>query len=132
MLEAIRSARQAIHFETFIVYPDSTGEQFRDAFCERAENGVEVRILLDGIGSGWRLKNSNVRLMKKAGCKFACYHPTHSWRVDRTNRRTHWRDVHLRVDGPLVAELQSAFQEHWNKTFGEAITGSKMNREIRC
>jgi cardiolipin synthase len=86
MLEAIRAARKTINFEAFIVYSDPIGEQFRDALCERARNGVEVRVLLDGIGSGWRLKNSDVRLMKDAGCKFAYYHPTHSWRVDRTNR----------------------------------------------
>jgi cardiolipin synthase len=155
MLEAIRAARKTINFEAFIVYSDPIGEQFRDALCERARSGVEVRVLLDGIGSGWRLKNSDVRLMKDAGCKFAYYHPTHSWRVDRTNRRTHrrilvtdgklgftgavgfaqkwsghaqdkdhWRDAQMRIEGPLVGKLQAAFQEHWVKTFGEALTGT--------
>jgi cardiolipin synthase A/B len=155
MLEAIRAARKTINFEAFIVYSDAIGEQFRDALCERARSGVEVRVLLDGIGSGWRLKNSDVRLMKDAGCKFAYYHPTHSWRVDRTNRRTHrrilvtdgklsftgavgfaqkwsghaqdkdhWRDAQMRIEGPLVGKLQAAFQEHWVKTFGEALTGA--------
>jgi cardiolipin synthase len=155
MLEAIRAARKTINFEAFIVYSDPIGEQFRDALCERARSGVEVRVLLDGIGSGWRLKNSDVRLMKDAGCKFAYYHPTHSWRVDRTNRRTHrrilvtdgklgftgavgfaqkwsgqaqdknhWRDAQMRIEGPLVGKLQAAFQEHWVKTFGEALTGA--------
>jgi cardiolipin synthase len=83
------------------------------------------------------------------------YHPTHSWRVDRTNRRSHrrilvvdgkigftgavgfaekwsghahdkdhWRDAQIRIEGPLVASLQVAFQEHWVKTFGEALTGA--------
>jgi cardiolipin synthase len=111
--------------------------------------------MLDGIGSGWRLNNSDVRQMKEAGCKFAYYHPTHSWRVDRTNRRSHrrvlvidgklgftgavgfaekwsghaqdkdhWRDAQMRIEGPLVKELQAAFQEHWVKTFGEALGGS--------
>jgi cardiolipin synthase len=155
MLEAIRAARKTINFEAFIVYSDPIGEEFRDALCERARSGVEVRVLLDGIGSGWRLKNSDVRLMRDAGCKFAYYHPTHSWRVDRTNRRTHrrilvtdgklgftgavgfaqkwsghaqdknhWRDAQMRIEGPLVGKLQAAFQEHWVKTFGEALTGA--------
>lgn len=155
MLEAIREARKTVNFEAYIVYSDFIGDQFRDAFCERARSGVEVRVLLDGIGSGWRLKNSDVRLMKDAGCKFAYYHPTHSWRVDRTNRRTHrrilvtdgklgftgavgfaqkwsghaqdkdhWRDAQMRIEGPLVGKLQAAFQEHWVKTFGEALTGA--------
>jgi cardiolipin synthase A/B len=155
MLEAIRAARKTINFETFILYSDPIGEQFRDALCERARSGVEVRVLLDGIGSGWRLKTSDVRMLKDAGCKFSYYHPTHSWRVDRTNRRTHrrilvtdgklgftgavgfahkwsghaqdknhWRDAQMRIEGPVVAKLQAAFQEHWVKTFGEALTGA--------
>jgi cardiolipin synthase A/B len=155
MLEAIRAARKTINFEAFIFYSDPIGRQFRDVLCQRARAGMEVRVLLDGIGSGWKLKNSDVRMMKQAGCKFAYYHPTHSWRVDRTNRRSHrrvlvvdgklgftgavgfgerwsghaqdkdhWRDAQMRVEGPLVAELQAAFQEHWIKTFAEALTGA--------
>ena len=155
MLDAIRAAKKTINFEAFILYSDETGRQFRDALCQRGRDGVEVRVLVDGIGSGWRLDNSDVGMMKKAGCKFAYYHPTHSWRVDRTNRRTHrrilvvdgsvgftggvgfadkwsgnaqdpkhWRDIHLRIKGPLVALLQAAFQEHWVKTFQEALTGA--------
>ena len=155
MLEAIRNARQTINFESFIFKSDASGRQFRDALCERARAGLEVRVLLDGVGSGWDLDNSDVRMMKAAGCKFAYYHPTFSWRVDRSNRRTHrrilvvdgkvaftggaafadlwsgnaqdpehWRDTHARLEGPIVAALQSAFQAHWIKTYGEALTGA--------
>ena len=155
MLAAIRAAQKTVNFEAYIVYSDDVGRQFRDALIERAQAGAEVRVLLDGIGSGWKLKNSDVRMLQKAGCKFAYYHPTHSWRVDRTNRRSHrrilvvdgkvgftgavgfaaqwsghaqdpkhWRDVQVRVEGPLVAKLQAAFQEHWIKTFGEGLSGA--------
>jgi cardiolipin synthase len=155
MLDAIRAAKKSVNFEAFIIYSDSVGTAFRDALCERARAGVEVRVLVDGVGSGWRLNNSDVRLMKEAGCKFAYYHPTHSWRVDRTNRRSHrrilvvdgkiaftggagfaekwsghaqdpkhWRDTQVRIEGPLVADLQAAFQEHWIKTFDEALSGA--------
>jgi cardiolipin synthase len=155
MLNAIRTARRTINFEAYILYSDTIGRQFRDALCERARAGAEVRVLLDGIGSGWQLNNSDVRMMRQAGCKFAYYHPTHSLRVDRTNRRSHrrilvvdgkvgftgaigfaekwsghaqdenhWRDAQLRIEGPLVASLQAAFQEHWVKSFGEALSGA--------
>jgi cardiolipin synthase len=155
MLKAMRAARKTINFEAFILYSDDVGRQFRDVLSERARDGIEVRVLVDGIGSGWSLKNSDVRMMKKAGVKFVYYHPTHSWRVDRTNRRSHrrvlvvdgrigftggvgfadkwsghvqdekhWRDIHVRIEGPLVAQLQAAFQEHWIKTFEEALTGA--------
>jgi hypothetical protein len=32
--------------------------------------------------------------------------------------------MHARIDGPLVAELQAAFQSHWVKTYGEALSGA--------
>ena len=155
MLEAIRSAKKTVNFAAYILKSDTIGYQFRDAFCERARAGIEVRLLLDGIGSGWDLDNSDVRMMTDAGCKFAYYHPVQSWRADRTNRRSHrrilvvdgkigftggvafsdkwsgnaqdenhWRDTHARMEGPVVAQLQTAFQAHWVKTFKEALTGA--------
>ena len=155
MLQPIHAARKTVNFATYIFESDEIGHQFRDAFCERAAAGVEVRVLLDGIGSGWSLDNSDVRMMQKAGCKFSYYHPTASWRVDRTNRRSHrrllvvdgrvaftgsagfsrkwaghaqdkdhWRDSQARIEGPLVAKFQWAFEEHWVKTFGETLSGA--------
>lgn len=155
MLKAIRAAEKTVNFAAYILHSDEVGRQFRDAFCERARAGIEVRILLDGIGSSWSLDNSDVRMMRKAGCKFAYYHPTASWRVDRTNRRSHrrdlvidgkvaftgsagfsrrwgghaqdkdhWRDTQVRIEGPLVAKFQWAFEEHWVKSFGESLSGA--------
>lgn len=155
MLKAIGSAEKTVNFASYILHSDEIGRQFRDAFCERARAGIEVRILLDGVGSGPSLDNSDVDMMRKAGCKFAYYHPTFSWRIDRTNRRSHrrllivdgkvgftgsagfsrkwagraedkyhWRDTQARIEGPLVAKLQLAFEEHWVKTFGETLSGA--------
>lgn len=155
MLEAIRSARRTVNFAAYIFKSDGVGHQFRDALIERARAGVEVRVLLDGIGSGWSLDNSDVRMMTDAGCKFAYYHPVQSWRMDRSNRRSHrrvlvvdgtvgftggaafadkwsghaqdkdhWRDTHARLEGPIVNDLQAAFQAHWVKTYGEVLTGA--------
>jgi cardiolipin synthase len=155
MLKAIHDARKTVNFEAYIVYSDKVGRAFRDALCERARAGIEVRVLLDGIGSGWKLDNSDVKMLKQAGCKFSYYHPLMSWRVDRTNRRSHrrvlvvdgkigftgavgfaeqwsghaqdpkhWRDMQARIEGPLVAELQNAFEAHWIKTFGETLSGA--------
>ena len=124
-------------------------------------------MLLDGIGSGWSLDNSDVRLMKDAGCRFAYYHPVASWRLDRTNRRSHrrilvvdgkigftggaafseqwsghaqdgehWRDTHARLEGPIVNDLQAAFQSHWIKTSQEALrapaSSPRSRRPERC
>ncbi len=112
MLNAIRSAQQTVNFAAYILYSDDVGRQFRDAFCERARAGIEVRLLLDGIGSSWSLDNSDVEMMRKAGCKFSYYHPTFSWRVDRTNRRSHRRI--LVVDGKVGFTGSAGFALPWS------------------
>ena len=35
----------------------------------------------------------------------------------------HWREVHARLEGPIVGRLQAAFQEHWFKEVGETLSG---------
>lgn len=112
MLKAIRSAEQTVNFEAYIFDSDEVGHQFRDAFCERARAGVQVRVLLDGIGSSWSLDNSDVRMMRKAGCKFSYYHPTASWRLDRANRRSHRRI--LVVDGKIGFTGSAGFARRWS------------------
>src|ERR1043166_48132 len=112
MLKAISGARATINFESYILYSDPIGERFRDALCERARAGTEVRVILDGIGSGWRLNNSDVKIVRQAGCKFAYYPPTHSWRLDRTNRRSHRRI--LVVDGKIGFTGSIGFSEKWS------------------
>lgn len=161
LLEAIRGAQKTVNFEAFLFNSGTVGSQFRDAFCERARAGVEVRILLDGLGSSSELDNSDVKIMEEAGCKFAYYHPAKSWRIDQSNRRTHrrvmvidgfvgftggvgfadhwqgngeapeeWRDVHAKIEGPLVTQLQADFQQHWVKSTGEALSGPTQFPEI--
>lgn len=154
MLTAIRGAKASVNFEAFLFNSGTVGSAFRDAFVERARAGVKVRVLLDGLGSSSKLKNEDVEAMRAGGCHFAYYHPTHSWRIDRINRRTHrrilvidgrlaftggvgfadewqgnadspqhWREVHAQIEGPLVAKLQGAFQQHWVRATGEALGG---------
>jgi cardiolipin synthase len=155
MLTAIRGAKASVNFEAFLFYSDGVGRQFRDALCERARAGVRVRVLLDGIGSGSEFSDADETVFRQAGCTFAYYHPTRSWRVDKMNRRTHrrilvvdgkvgftggvgfadkwsgnadspdhWRDVQARLEGPIVAKLQGAFQQHWVRATGETISGA--------
>jgi cardiolipin synthase len=35
-----------------------------------------------------------------------------------------WRDTHLQIDGPVVAEFQKVFLKSWEKQKGEPLTGS--------
>jgi len=154
LLEAIRGAKYTVNFEAFLFESGTVGDTFRDAFIERAKAGVQVRVILDGVGSGTKLKNSDVEMMRQGGCQVVYYHPTHSWRLDRINRRSHrrilvvdgrvgftggvgfsdhwqgngeapdhWRDIHAKIEGPLVGKLQGAFQQHWVGETKEALSG---------
>jgi cardiolipin synthase len=33
----------------------------------------------------------------------------------------HWRDIHFRVEGPVVAQLQAGFMDNWIKTTGRVL-----------
>jgi len=152
MLEAIAAATKTINFEAFILHSGEVGNQFIDAFIERAKAGVQVRVMLDGVGSSSALEGEDVSRLQEGGCKFAYYHPTRALRMDRLNRRTHrrvlvidgrvgftggigfadlwqgnadaedhWREVHAQIEGPMVAKLQAAFQQHWLHETNEVL-----------
>lgn len=50
MLEAIAAARRTVHLSSYIYVGDAAGERFAQALQAARERGVEVRILLDGLG----------------------------------------------------------------------------------
>jgi cardiolipin synthase len=37
----------------------------------------------------------------------------------------HWRDTMVRIEGPVVAQMQSAFEENWAEVTGEILIGEK-------
>lgn len=49
--EAILAARHHAHLEYYIWEPDAIGTRFRDLLVEAARRGVEVRVLIDAMGS---------------------------------------------------------------------------------
>ncbi|MCF7854263.1 MAG: cardiolipin synthase [Candidatus Pacebacteria bacterium] len=51
MLQAIESAEQHIHLQSFIIGNDCVGRRFLDALAEKAQEGVRVRVLFDRFGS---------------------------------------------------------------------------------
>ena len=51
MLEAIRSAKNHIHLQSFIIHRDATGLQFLEELKAKALQGVKVRLMFDRFGS---------------------------------------------------------------------------------
>lgn len=95
LLAAIAGAREHIHLEYYIFLPDRTGESLRDALVERARAGVQVRLLLDAVGSG-RTKRRFLQPLVEAGAEVAWFHPMKVqwfWKRPWLNMRTHRKIV---------------------------------------
>ena len=72
--EAIRAAKHHVHVEYYIFEPDRTGTRIRDALVERARAGIEVRLLVDAMGSP-RVRRKFVAPLLAAGGEFARFNP---------------------------------------------------------
>ncbi|HSW20297.1 MAG TPA: cardiolipin synthase [Ramlibacter sp.] len=154
MLEAIRSAKRTVLFETFIYWSGEIGTEFAQALSERARAGVHVHVLLDWVGST-KVDKQLVQLMRDAGVEARMFHPLRWYNLGRMNNRTHrkllivdgqvgftggvgiapqwtghaqdpqhWRDSHYRVEGPVVAQMQSVMLANWNRTTGKVLHGA--------
>ena len=153
MLQAIHGAQKTVTFETYIYWAGEIGQQFADAFAERARAGVKVHVLIDWVGSSKVDKNA-VAMMKQAGVSFQEYRPLRWYELGRLNKRTHrkllvvdgrigftggvgvadlwtghaqdslhWRDSHFRIEGPAVEQMQASFMDNWVKGAGEVLHG---------
>lgn len=133
----IGAAQSSIHLEFFIWQPDPLGQRLLAALAAAAQRGVEVRLLLDELGS-WQLKRRYLRGLEQAGGEwswFSSVHPLRQrWFLHLRNHRKLvvidgrlawaggmnvgeeycvWRDLHARFEGPIVASLQSVFTDDW-------------------
>src|SRR5262249_61054162 len=62
MLAAIAQARRSIALSSYIFRADAAGEPFIAALVAAQGRGVEVRVLVDGIGSGYFRSPVHARL----------------------------------------------------------------------
>ncbi|SDK01661.1 cardiolipin synthase [Natronincola ferrireducens] len=72
MIEKIGEAEDHIHLEFFIVRDDHIGEKFQKVLKEKATEGVEVRLLYDGLGSHG-LGKKFIRELREAGAEVVAY-----------------------------------------------------------
>ena len=153
LIDEIRSARRSVHFETFLWKEGALGSRLAEAFVERARAGVAVRILLDATGTKkmgksieeklqlagcqlrkfhtWRLANIGV-LNERDHRKLAIVDGrvafvgghciVDGWQAE-PGAKDHVADVSVRLRGPIVHSMQSAFSENWVGRTGELFLG---------
>lgn len=153
MLAAIRGAKKTINTEFYIYWDGKIGRTFAEALAERARAGVKVNIVLDAVGSAnmshdliiflerngiavewyhpirwYTLSRVNHRTHRKllvvdgeigftGGVGIA-----DNWLGD-ADTKDHWRETVVRVEGPVVTQMQFAFMDNWVKSRGELLTG---------
>ncbi|HYD01174.1 MAG TPA: phospholipase D-like domain-containing protein [Phycisphaerales bacterium] len=115
MLDAIRSARTSITFETFIFWSGDIGHQFTEAIAERAAAGVKVHIIIDVVGSK-TIDAAFMDRLTKAGAEVELYHTFKLFQaVDsarKLNNRTH-RKL-LVVDGTVAFTGGVGIADEWS------------------
>jgi cardiolipin synthase len=89
MLGAIAKAQRSIMLETYIWESGKVSDQFIAALVERAQHGVKVHVLIDGMGM-LKFKQADQDRMLAGGVQFIVYGREHWWQVKpNINQRTH-------------------------------------------
>jgi cardiolipin synthase len=89
MLHAIRNAKDHIHLASYIIRDDETGRKFQQALINKVQQGVQVRVLYDGIGS-IKLSETYIRILHEGGVECACFFPMRpTFLKKRMNYRNH-------------------------------------------
>ena len=151
--QALGEAKHHIHIEEYIFRDDSKGRELLDLCCEKAREGVLVRLLVDAVGTG--ASRRLVLDLEKAGGDGEVFLPLFPFGKSLTpNLRNHrkiiicdgqvgflggmnvgdeyfglkfknryWCDWHMRIEGPSVLDLQRVFVEDWDFVTGAELGG---------
>jgi cardiolipin synthase len=154
MLEAIEAAQRRIFLTTYIFETNRTGHRFIDALAAAADRGVEVRVIIDGIGEYYSWPRAGT-LLKRRHVTLARFLPPRlmppTLHINLRNHRKllavdgrvgfiggmnigdrhvaaiskRWRkpvrDVHFKVIGPVIRQLEQCFIEDWRFSTGQHL-----------
>jgi cardiolipin synthase A/B len=153
MLTAIRSARASITFANYIWQTGAIADELAEALAERCRAGVGVNVLLDAVGSHAMTDENREVLTRSGChfVRFRPLNPFDFRRPNNRNHRRvlvvdgrvgftggtgigwqwtgdgrtpgHWRQTDVRVEGPIVRDLQAAFAENWRDETGILLGG---------
>ncbi len=159
LLRDILAAKESICIECYVIRRDETSRSFVKLLCDKAAEGVEIRIIFDDYGYDGGNKKY-LRTLEKAGVKTALFHNMTRYLLSpkknfRNHRKTFvidgrvgyqggfnigdeylgkgplglWRDSALRVEGPQAQQLLRMFADDWEYTTRESLAGSPIFRE---
>ncbi len=142
MFDMLENARSFIHLEYYIIQNDTMGRKLVDLLLKKVQEGVEVRVLYDAVGSSAFGRSQRKRL-ERAGVKVSSFLPVRFPVLNSSlNYRNHrkiavvdnqalvgginigdeylgqgklgyWRDTHLLLEGDAVNPVHLIFLLDW-------------------
>jgi cardiolipin synthase A/B len=143
ILEGISQAEKYVLVQFFIVHDDGLGRKLKDAMIERARAGVTVAFLYDELGCDFGkryrkdLTDAGVKVSKfnttqgrrnrfqlnfRNHRKIVVVDGKTAWvgghnvgdeYLGNNPKMSPWRDTHVRLDGPIVIQVQGVFAADW-------------------
>ena len=158
LLKDIAEAKTSIFVQYYILRGDEVGAELINALACRAGDGLEVRLLVDGMGCRATPRESYQPLLD-AGGQLALFLPPAPVRLNfrnhrkiavidsavaylggsnigreylgKTKRFGNWRDTHMRITGGAVAPLTLRFIMDWNFSAKKMLTRSLLFRSVK-
>jgi cardiolipin synthase len=152
-IAAIRAARKSITYAQYVFEEGAPAADTAQALAERCRAGLPVHVLLDAVGAlampvqyrdwmveagcqvasyrpltPWTFDRVNERnhrriLVVDGVVGFTGGSGTSGKWSGNGKQDGHWRDTDVRVEGPVVEQLQGAFAENWLEATGVALGG---------
>lgn len=141
LMHLLKAARHQLDIALFLLHDDTAGRAFCDALIARAQAGVRVRLLIDGVGA-FLFRRQTLARLRAGGVSVAWFIPLlHRPFRARSNLRNHrklvladghtawlggrnvadeyfasdtqWVDLSLNLTGPAVADMARLFDSDW-------------------
>jgi len=150
-IQELERAKESIHLDYYIIKESEIARRVIDILCQKATEGVKVRVIYDDVGSS--LSRSTLARMRESGVASYPYMPVVFSRLaHKANYRNHrkiavidnevgfvgginindkyinpsksglyWRDTHILIKGEAVIDLQYIFISDWYFTSRQKI-----------
>jgi cardiolipin synthase A/B len=114
VVDCIDSAEKTIHFQVYIIIPDSAGKPVFKALIRAAERGVKVYLVVDDFGSD-KIEEEEEKLLVDAGIHFKRFEPLLASKRFYVGRRMHHKVLVIDQKKAMVCGLNIADRYRGNK-----------------
>jgi len=92
-IESLKTAKEFIFIEFFIISDGKYWSEVKDILIEKANEGVEIRLIYDDMGCSGTIASNTARKLRKLGIKCYKFHPFRPILSGMYNNRDHRKIV---------------------------------------